>query len=164
MGKIEKLILGIVIIAIAIVGIALVKDDRRNQVIVEEFEEPTWELAAVAGAPDVDDPALRYGQLQIGKDFAVGLCMDPQVVDGQAKLYFASMEDNAVWTRIQLLDESGAILGESGILKPGEYVESIGLGKVPKKSGLVIAKILSYEADTYYSQGTATAQVMLHVE
>ena len=60
-----------------------------------------------------------------------------------------------------MLDAEGNVLGETGLLEPGQYVRSLRLDTVPKKDGLVTARILTYEPDTYYSLGSANAQIIL---
>ena len=62
----------------------------------------------------------------------------------------------------QLLDAKGNLLGETGVLRPGEYVEFVSLTSLPKKAE-VVARILTYEPDTYYSMGSASAEIMLDI-
>lgn len=164
MGKTEKIILIILVIAIIIAGIAVLTDSRSDNVIVDDFKAPSFEGEAILGVPENVETSLRYSELAIKEGFVVSMCVDPIVEGSKATVYFTSDAENTVWVRLQLLDEKGNLLGESGVLRPGEYVAKIALTDVPKKDELVVAKILSYEVDTYYSQGSATAQVMLHIE
>lgn len=164
MTKNERLIIAILLIAIIVVGIMVITDNRRAEVIIEDFEAPSFEEGAVLGVPENVDGAYRYSELAVAEGFIVSMCIDPVVVEGEAQVYFTSAAENTVWTKLQLFDENGRLLGESGVLMPGEYVESVTLLNVPKESSLIIAKLLSYEPDTYYSKGTATAQIMLHID
>ncbi|MBQ3122837.1 MAG: hypothetical protein IJC14_01630 [Firmicutes bacterium] len=163
MSKREFLIIAILLIAILVVGIMVITDNRRGEVIIEDFEAPSFDEGAVLGVPENVDGAYRYSELAVAEGFIVSMCIDPVEVEGEAQVYFTSAAENIVWTKLQLFDENGKLLGESGVLRPGEYVESVTLLNVPKESSLIIAKLLSYEPDTYYSKGTATAQIMLHI-
>ena len=53
-------------------------------------------------------------------------------------------------------------LGVSDYLS-GEYVEHIALTAAPESSR-AIAKILTYEPETWYSMGSATAEIMLQIK
>ena len=164
MSRTEKLILIILTIAVIAVGIAIMTDSRKDQIIIDDFTAPSFENGALVGMPGNVDGSLRHSRMAVSEGFVVWMCADPVVSGGSAQVYFASEETNNLWVKVQLFDADGALLGESGLLRPGEYVETITLTHVPKKDGLITAKILSYEQDTYYSKGTATAQVMLHVQ
>ena len=141
----------------------VITDNRRAEVIIEDFKAPSFDEGAVLGVPENVDGAYRYSELAVAEGFIVSMCIDPVVVGEEAQVYFTSAAENTVWTKLQLFDENGRLLGESGVLRPGEYVESVALLNVPKESSLIVAKLLSYEPDTYYSKGTATAQIMLHI-
>ena len=95
----------------------------------------------------------------------IGLCGNLTVKDDNTvDIYFTSDIGNQFWAKIKLFDEAGNLLGESGLIKAGEYVQSVKLTNPPETSETVIAKILTYEEDTYYSKGSVTAQLMLNVE
>ena len=72
-----------------------------------------------------------------------------------AVVYFSSDEENMVWTRIVLLDLHGKLLGESGILLPGQAITDIALKEQPAETMDITVKVLSYEPETYYSHGSA---------
>ena len=164
MTKHERLIIAILLIAIIAVGVMVITDNRRNEVIIDDFVAPSFEEGAAVGVPENVDGALRYSELAVAEGFIVSMCIDPVVIEDEAQVYFTAAAGNTVWTKLQLFDADGNYLGESGVLKPGEYVKNIRLENVPAESTLIVAKILSYEPETYYSKGTATAQIMLHIE
>lgn len=64
---------------------------------------------------------------------------------------------------MRILDEAGNILGESGLLRPGEYVRAVRLEKIPKQPTPVSLKIMAYEPETYYSAGSAVLKTTLKV-
>jgi hypothetical protein len=59
------------------------------------------------------------------------------------------------------LSEDGTVLGSTGILKPDQYVKTIKLSSVPEETETITLKILSYEPETYYSEGSASAEAVL---
>lgn len=68
-----------------------------------------------------------------------------------------------MWLKVRLLTEDGAVLGESGLLRPGQYVRSVTLTTVPEQTVPVLLKIMAYEPDTYYSAGSVVLQTQLRV-
>lgn len=126
------------------------------------FTPPPFEENAVAGRPGDLNEALLYSPLALSDVFFVSLCASPTVDrDGQALLYFTSNENNAFFVRLLVLSEEGRQLGATGLLRAGEYVASVLLDPPPEDGEALTLKILSYEPDTYYSMGTASARVTI---
>ena len=63
----------------------------------------------------------------------------------------------------RILDEQDAVLGESGLIRPGEYVQAVKLDTVPRSTANVSLKIMAYEPETYYSAGSARLKTVLTV-
>ena len=126
-----------------------------------EFVPPEFDASAQSGAPGTLDEALAYGTLELNKTAVVSMCANVTCENNAARMYFTSHEGNTGWLKIKLFDAEGNLLGQSGLVRPGEYIESVALTTVPKASGLVVAKILIYEPETYLSLGSAQAQIML---
>ena len=61
-----------------------------------------------------------------------------------------------MWLKVRVLNSDGNILGESGLIRPGEYVQSVALQTIPSSGSAVALKIMAYEPETYYSAGTVT--------
>ena len=160
MSKLEKrilLIFGMIVLAAA--AAVMIRWGGEREIIVNDFVPPAFDSAAVSGLP-VGIDTSTYGTLILADGIAVSLYSAPTVTDGTAQVFFASHARNTPWVRLRLLDAQGVLLGETGLLRPGEYVESLILQTMPK-SGQVTAKILTYQPDTYYSMGSATAQLQL---
>jgi hypothetical protein len=71
--------------------------------------------------------------------------------------------DNQVWVKVKVIDADGNRLGETGLLRPGEYVESVQLS-TDATSGLVTLHIMGYEPDTYYSAGSVDFETTLNMD
>jgi len=162
MSKAEKIILLVPAVLLAVLLAVLVfRVSEPVEVVVGEFTAPEFDPAAVKGVPAVSHPE-RYGTLNLTEEIAVSLYSSPVVKDGRAQVYFTSPETNAGWIRLRLYDNKGNVIGETGLVRPGEYVEFVSLTATPKRSAAT-AKILTYEPDTYYSMGSATAEIVLDI-
>lgn len=161
MEKIHKIILGVLsaLVIVAIIATAIVAVNRGNN----KFTPPSFDKAAVSGMPEVTDETLGYGVLALKEGFITMLCGNPIVENGEAVVYFTADEGNTVWVRLALMTEDGELLGSTGLLKAGEYVRSVELSKKITEDMPIVFKILSYEPDTYYSQGSANVNATLHV-
>ena len=137
---------------------------NRPQVIAGEFVPPAFDENVLTGTPAESLEHVGYGTLNLNEQAKVAMCANVLVQDGTAQVYFTSPGENTAWLRLQLMDEKGNLLGQTGLLRPGTYVEGVSLTSVPKKTGLVMARILIYEPETYYSLGSASVQVMLICE
>lgn len=153
------LIIGTVIAAVCL------RTGREPERIVGEFVPPEFAQNAVDGTPDPGEvSALKYGTLSLTPEIAVSMVSEFTVNEnGEAELWFAASDTNECWVMLRLMDAKGNVLGETGLLKPGQYVRFLKLDNIPRKDGLITARILTYEPDTYYSLGSANANVMLRV-
>lgn len=118
-----------------------------------EFTPPPFDANAVNGTPEVD-ASLGYGEIyreEMG--FSVWLCGSVTMEGKNARLYFTNPDGNTVWLKARIMDAEGNILGESGILKPGSYVEHVTLASEPCEGTNISVKIMAYRAETYHSEG-----------
>jgi hypothetical protein len=136
------------------------RTDDRSEVF--GFVAPPFEENAQTGVPEQVEETLNYQSLEVKAGYVVAFCTNLSVgLNNQVDVYFSSDADNIIWVRLLLLDEEGSELGSTGILKPGEYVQSVILDTVPDSAGVIQLKVISYEPDTYYSYGTVSASVFL---
>lgn len=125
------------------------------------FTPPPFDPAAQSGIPDVPKN-LGYGELDatVFRFSAAGaLTAD----NGGTDLWLTNPADSTVWLKARILDADGALLGESGLLRPGEYVQTVTLDRVPAQTAPVTVKIMAYEPETYYSAGSVLLQTQLFV-
>lgn len=124
----------------------------------EEFVPPAFDPAAISGTPE----APGYQELDV-QAFRVGLCGPVHVRDGAAEVWFSNPEGNGVWLKLRVLDEAGRILGQSGLLRPGEYVRWV--SQEGAEPGMTVTlKVMAYEPDTYHSAGSMSFQTGLASE
>lgn len=127
-----------------------------------EFIPPKFDQAAQAGEPEVAEN-LGYGMLD-AQAYSVALCGSPLVRDGKAILYLTNPKENKVWLKVRILDSSDKVIGQSGLLKQGQYVEAVSLDDVPQNDMQVQLKIMAYQPETYHSAGAAVLSTNLIVE
>lgn len=129
----------------------------------DTFVPPPFENAAVDGTPQSLPDALGYTALDASA-YRLALCGAPVVKECRVQLYFTNPEGNSVWLKVRVYASDGTLLGESGLLKPGQYVESVALNPVPVQNIPVALKVMAYEPDTYQSAGAVTLNTTLTVK
>lgn len=116
----------------------------------KSFKKPEFDTSAITGIPTVDD-SLDYKELDAEGLYSVVLCGTPTIENNKLKIYLTSQSDNNVYLKARIF-KSDKFVGESGLIKPGEYVENINVKNVQSHDNITI-KIMGYEIDTYYSAG-----------
>ena len=116
------------------------------------FVPPAFDATAVAGTPTVPD-GMGYGEIDAKGVYLFSVCGMVKVVDGKADVWFTSPDSNTVWLKLRIQSESGTILGETGLIKPGEYVQSATFTTTPAAGDKIVLRVMSYQPDTYYSAG-----------
>lgn len=156
MSRAQKIVLAVLALCVAAAAVLLASRPRER--VTADFTPPPFEENALPGEPE--DVGAGWGTLTLGEGLAVSLYSASTVSDGRAEVCFAAHADNAAWVMLRVTDEKGNTLGETGLLRPGEYVRYVALSSVPK-DGRARARILCYEPGTYYSLGSADASILL---
>lgn len=121
-----------------------------------EFTPPPFEESAVSGVPEVPE-ALGYSSpYREGMAYRFSVCGNVTPEGSSAVVYLTNPAENEVWLKLRLLDESGRTLGETGLLRPGEYVRCVVLSSVPSAGTKITLRIMGYEPETYHSAGSVT--------
>lgn len=123
-----------------------------------KFTPPAFEPAAQKGVPEVPE-GLSWSVVD-AKAFRAGICKNLVAdANGQAAVYLTNPADSGVWLKLRVLDEAGNILGETGLLRPDEYVTHIRLTAPLPNNTLLLCKLMAYEPFTYHSAGAATLRM-----
>lgn len=131
---------------------------RPKQTIRGEFVPPDFAADAQQGIPEVPEELGWFTPQAEGLALKVSLCGEVIVRDGKADIYFTNHEENEDWMLVRIFDEDGAILAQTGMIRPGEYIRTIEFDTVPKDGQIIIYKVMAYEPETYYSTGALTLQ------
>lgn len=119
------------------------------------FTPPPFEANAVAGTPDVPEELGYSSPYKEGMAYRFSVCGNVTAEGSNAVVYLTNPEENNVWLKLRVLDADGNILGETGLLRPGEYVRCAALSAVPPAGAAITLKVMAYEPETYYSAGSA---------
>lgn len=125
------------------------------------YVPPAFDNNALAGTPNPPEE-LGYSVASISNGYQVGLSGNLMENNSNVKVYFTSPESNTVWIKLLISDESGATLAETGIIKPGQYIESVQLNKALESSKTPVnLKVMAYEPDTYLSAGSVNLNTVI---
>lgn len=136
---------------LALVGmtLALILGGREAEAAVLPLES-----AAVQGVPAVAE-ALGYSAPAVeGVDYRFSLCGSVYMDGASAVVYFTNPAENRVWLRLCVLDGSGRTLGETGLLRPGEYVRAVVLDEPLPAGTPVTIRVTGCQPETYRCAGT----------
>lgn len=126
----------------------------------KEFTPPEFETNAISGVPK--SPGESWIEIyQDGMSFSAHVCGELKINNSSADIYFTNDAENFVWMKLRIADEKGNILGETGLLKPNQYVKSVCLDVLPETGQKIKMKIMSYEPNTYYSAGSVTLNTVV---
>lgn len=139
------------LLCLAVMTIALICTGTSSQ---KEFTPPPFEKTAVSGTPEVPEE-LGWQELD-AQAFQVGVCGAVVLEGSQADVWLTNPESNTVWLKLRIMDADGVILGETGLIRPGEYVQSVTFDTVPAPGTAISMKVMAYEPETYHSAGTVT--------
>lgn len=157
--RILSIVATICILSLISMTLALTFGEKRDN--KNEFQPPPFESAAQVGLPTVDE-SLGWSEIyQDGMEFKAYVCGYIFTDGDNADVYFANSKQYNIWLKLRILDEKGSILGETGLLKPGEYVKSVSLTSDVEDGEKIKLKIMAYEPDTYYSAGTVILNTII---
>ncbi len=121
-----------------------------------DFKPPRFDLCAISGEPCVPE-GLGYSEpYRDGMEFRAGLCGSVILKGETADVYFTNKAENSVWLMLRITDESGNVLAETGLIRPGEYVQAVKFIQKPENGQKINCKVMAYEPETYYSKGYFT--------
>ena len=156
----KNLYILIAVCAVAVLGMILALTlGGRQEVQKPIFTPPPFDASSVVGTPEVPE-GMGYSEFD-AKLFKASVCGEVKVVDGCADIYLTNPESNYAWIKVRVMDEQGNILGETGLIKPGEYVKSVTFTTVPEIGAKIVLKIMAYEPNTYHSAGSATLNTVM---
>ena len=154
--KNTPLILAAAICILSLVIMLFALTAQKPPQIAGEFTPPPFDSTAVVATPLVPD-GLGYSELDC-QAYKVSLCGK---LNANGDIWLTNPESNEVWLKVRVLDENGNILGETGLVRPGEYIQTVDLISVPKAGTPVTLKIMAYEPETYYSAGAASLNTIM---
>ena len=156
--KIMLLITGI-ICAACVAAMIVILARGPKQVVC--FTPPPFDEAATEGVPALTE-ADGYRPID-AQVFVFSICGELVLEDGKTDVWLTNNAENTVWLKVKLMDTEGNVLGETGLVRPGEYVQSLRLTAPPEATTEVVMSVMSYEPETYYSMGSVSLYTTLTV-
>ena len=126
-----------------------------------KFVPPAFDAFAIAGTPEVPEGLGYSAPFQEGMAYRFAVCGNVLMDGKQALVYFTNPAENETWTKLRIYDENGNVLGETGLIKPGEYVQYVELDKELASGTPIKLKIMGYEPDTYLSAGSVVLNTQI---
>lgn len=123
------------------------------------FTPPPFDTSAQPGIPE-EVPGFQTLDAQ---SFQAGLLVTPNLEGNQLHVYFANPAENSCNLRLRVMDEGGRILGQSGLIRPGEFIQAVTLEQTVEGGATVIFKLMAYEPETYHSAGAVTVTTRLQI-
>lgn len=154
--KNAKLYLCIAILAISVAVVAgLVVWAFHERAEIMTFSPPPFDSEAQQGTPHLPEDSGYFPlSTKDGKEFSV--CGHLVAKNSKVDIYFTNNDVNSVYAKCQIILQDGTMLGETGLVKPGEYVQSVTLSRrVPSGTSNAQIRVMTYEPETYHSEGEA---------
>ena len=150
--------LAIITMLFCIVSCAENPDNEETQAPqVGEFVPPPFDTSAVRGTPNILNPeAIGYTELDVPNAYKVSVCGMVRVNGNKADIYFTNPESNNAWLKLRVFNAKGEIIAETGLVRPGEYIQSVTFTKIPNIDDPITLRVMGYEPVTYYSVGEAS--------
>lgn len=149
----RPLIVAAAVCVLALLGMALALASG-EQASPAAFTPPPFDERARSGTPEVPE-SLGWAELD-AQAFKASVCSVLAPVGNTVDVYLTNPGSSTVWLKLRVLDAAGNILGETGLIKPGEYVQSVTLTTIPGAGAAITLKLMAYQPDTYYSEGAVS--------
>ena len=126
-----------------------------------EFVPPEFDATAVRGVPKIVNPdSIGYTELD-AKAYKVSVCGRVEVNGNKADIYFTNPDSNSAWLKLRVLNAKGEVIAETGLVRPGEYIQTITFTKIPKTDDPITMRVMGYEPVTYYSVGEVSFNTVI---
>lgn len=128
------------------------------------FTPPPFESTAVQGVPHVPENLGYLSPYREGMGYRFSVCGNIILHGTDATVFFTNPAGNDVWLKLRVLDESGNLLGETGLIRPGEYVQTVALNTHLEAGIPIRLKIMGYTPETYHSAGSVMLNTAVGTE
>lgn len=148
MKKNKKIIILFIILVILISIIISLAININNK---KKFNKPNFEKNVSVIPEDID---YESSVIEVSEGYRIYITPNPSVKDNKLVINFISMSENDIWIKIRILNSDEEVISKSGLVKPGEYLESVKLNSKLNVNDNIIYEIIGYEIDSYLSAGT----------
>lgn len=132
-----------------------------------KFTPPPFESSAVAVEDElketVDMNALGWTVVEReGMNYRAYIC--GRVVlnrQNEADLWFYSPADNNALLKLRIYDSQEKVIAETGLIKPGEYLQTVEFNRALADDEAISMKIMAYVPETYASAGAVSLNTVV---
>ena len=130
-----------------------------------EFTPPAFDTSAVSGVLEENDTLKNLGWAKLhqeGMSYAVYLCGGILINEqNQADVWFYNLPENQSWIKLRFIDAQGKIIAETGLVRPGEYLQTVQFTRAVADDEKITIKVMGYEPETYLSAGAVSLSPMV---
>lgn len=137
----------LVLVLCVVLGIAYIRFAKGYRT----FQPPAYEANAFVGEPEAGP---SYQMLAVRDGFALGVDTAPTWQDGYIYFNAANCEGNTVRFLVQVY-QGEELIAETGLLRPGQYVESVACEEELAPGDEILLKFVAYEGNGWHSEGVA---------
>ena len=122
----------------------------------QPFIPPEFDAAAVEGSLEETDDlkALGWSKVEAGGiPYVARVCGRVLVKEQKADLWFYNEPESEAWLKLRITDGEGIIIAETGLIKPGQYLQTVEFNRPLADDEKISMKIMGYEPETYHSVG-----------
>lgn len=123
------------------------------------FVPPEFDAAAVKGTLEKTDELKSLGWSTVRADglpYVAQVCGIVLIEEQEADLWFYNLPESEAWLKLRITDSKGKIVAETGLIKPGEYLQTVRFNRDFDDDEAISMKIMGYEPETYMSAGAVT--------
>ena len=137
---------------IAILSVVMMIYVVSHQNTNTQFIPPVNDAFAISGLPN--------GEYTISKlsEYEFGINPHPYIQSDNIYINLYNGQDNDILMKVRVLKDD-KVVGESGIINPGESIEVVKLDQEVNEQSELIYKIMCYEKETYYSAGSGIVRL-----
>ena len=130
-----------------------------------EFIKPEFDNKAIAKELEITDELKELGYnefYQEGMSYKFSMCGKVNIENKKATVYFTNDTNNETWLKLRIIDRNNNIIGETGIVRPGEYVENVDIKGNTKSGDKITLKIMGYVPEKYTSAGAVSVNTIIN--
>ncbi len=148
MKKNKPIIILSVILLVLIIIIILLMVSIRNK---STFKKPEFDKNATSTVPTNLDYQSKI--FNVTDNYSIYIEPEPVIKNNNIILNLISLDTNDILVKVRILSKD-KIVAETGLIKPGQYLEKVKLNKKLNVNDDITYIIMGYEKDTYLSAGS----------
>ncbi len=129
------------------------------------YHAPGFAPEAQTGAPEIAEGTYGYCPFTTADGSKIKMCGSPNATENTIDFYLTNEEGNDMWILLEVCNENDETLGNSGVLKQGQFLQTL---KLDKKLNIgenkLKLKLRTFVPEEYYSKGTVNLETTVTVK